>query len=837
MKKLFITLTFILFATYSIPILFNHSILLYYGDSIETMYPYFVHLTNQVKSGSFVLWNYSMGFGTNNFVNFFNGLGSPFVYIASIFPESYIPYLFVFFDIIRFYLIAYFSFLWSKKLFKHEDTRTIFSLLITFSGWVLHFAHFGFYLDGYMYLPLILYLSDEIIEKKKGLLFSLIISFTAFISPYFLYMHSIFLLIYQLFRYFSSNKLGIKLFVDFLEVFKFYILGVLLAAVVLLPEISIVLSSPRVGFNLITNIRLDLSISRLYNFITSFLSPVMNDYNPNLFFSRNNTLEKSIFYNYTSILSISALFGLIFTKFKEKKVYFSLLFIMIGSTFVPATNIIMNGNDNVRWMYMLSIVVIIGVGYFIDNYEDKKYNVLFPIFSALFLMFIFYTSISRNYIDSEFVRFSQFYFIALLILICFYGLCITLFKKNIILYVLCFEIIMIILFRMYIGLNPRYISSEDFVNINKVVHNDVFKDIEQNDSGFYRIDVKDAYGNDAIINDYMGFTFYSSLYNHSIRELLDERFTSNWNMGYVQSKFLLKHLYSSKYYVTDSFDKIAPFGFEKLKVIGEKSIYKQTYPTYFGFAYSNAISKDKLDNLDKSIQDYWFFNNAVTENTTLGKPELKVVPTILYSDFQNEYVDIANLGGGYIIIDYSRSNPYASCKIDYYKNKSLVKSDLLNEYGYAYLEINHDYDGFYLYCNSIHNYNEYIKSNIYYVDYSQVNELYLSLNNFDTFKDLVVESNRISSKIDISVEEAVVSTSIAYDKGWTVKANGKVIETLKVNYGFLGFKLPNGSYNIEFTYYPPLLKIGSYISISTLFLLLANKLIRRFKLIKLNRKK
>ena len=156
MKKLFITLTFILLATYSIPILFNHSILLYYGDSIETMYPYFVHLTNQVKSGSFVLWNYSMGFGTNNFVNFFNGLGSPFVYIASIFPESYIPYLFVFFDIIRFYLTAYFSFLWSKKLFKHEDTRTIFSLLITFSGWVLHFVHFGFYLDGYMYLPLIL---------------------------------------------------------------------------------------------------------------------------------------------------------------------------------------------------------------------------------------------------------------------------------------------------------------------------------------------------------------------------------------------------------------------------------------------------------------------------------------------------------------------------------------------------------------------------------------------------------------------------------------------------------------------------------------------------------
>lgn len=831
MKKLFISLTCILLATYCIPIFFNHSVLLYYGDSIETMYPYFVHLTEQIKTGTFVLWNYSMGFGTNNFVNFFNGLGSPFVYLASIFPETYIPYMFLFFDVIRFYLIAYFSFLWSKKLFDFENTRIIFSLLITFSGWVLHFIHFGFYLDGYMYLPLILYLSDEILERKKGLLFSFVITLTAFISPYFLYMHSIFLLIYQLYRYFITSKLCVKLLYNFIEVFKYYILGVLLAAFVLLPEINIVLSSPRVGFDFISTFRLDFNISRLYNYVTSFLSPVMNDYNPNLFFSRYNTIEKSIFYNYTTIFSIIALVGLMFTKFKEKKVYFSLFFFMIGITFIPATNFIMNGNENVRWMYMVSFVVIIGVGYYIENFKDNKRNILFSFISVVVLLFIIYISNSKNYIDSEFLSFDQFYYAAILFLICLYGLCILLFKKNFILYVLCLEIILLVFLRMYVGVSPRYIKFEDFTEMNQVKQKNIYSNILQKDNDFYRIDVKNANGNDAIVSNYNGFTFYSSLYNHSIRELLDERFTSNWNMGYVQSKFVLKHLFSSKYYVTDKNDELVPFGFEKLNEIGDKYIYKQKYPTYFGFANSSAITESKLEDFDKSIQDFWMFKDVVTENISIGNSEVKTLPTILFKEFQNEYVDMSNLEEGYIIVDYSKSNPYASCKIDYYKNENLVNSNEINEYGYAYLKVNHSYDGFYLYCNSIHNVNENIKSNIYFVNNAQLNDLYLSLNNFDPIENIVIESNRVKANINITNKEAIVFTSIAYDKGWRIKANGNELETLKVNYGFLGFKLPSGNYSLEFIYYPPLLKEGLFLSLSTLILILIKIINKKLKII------
>ena len=208
MKKLMLAITLILTCTYGIPLIFNEAILLYFGDSIETMYPYFVHLSDQIRSGKFYQWNHSMGLGTNNMVNFFNGLGSPFVYLAALFPRLWIPYMFLFFDIIRFYFIAYFAWLWSGKLFKKDESRFVFSLIFVFSGWVLHFIHFGFYLDGYMYLPLLLYLSDEVIEGRKTILFVFAVALTAFISPYFLYMHSIYLFLYQLFRFFSSSKIG-----------------------------------------------------------------------------------------------------------------------------------------------------------------------------------------------------------------------------------------------------------------------------------------------------------------------------------------------------------------------------------------------------------------------------------------------------------------------------------------------------------------------------------------------------------------------------------------------------------------------------------------------------
>ncbi len=72
---------------------------------------------------------------------------------------------------------------------------------------------------------------------------------------------------------------------------------------------------------------------------------------------------------------------------------------------------------------------------------------------------------------------------------------------------------------------------------------------------------------------------------------------------------------------------------------------------------------------------------------------------------------------------------------------------------------------------------------------------------------------KIEGKI-FSQKDGVLMTSIPYDEGWTVYANGKKVRTQRVLEGFLGVELPKGDYTIKMVYRCPGLTKGL---ITTLF--------------------
>ena len=63
-------------------------------------------------------------------------------------------------------------------------------------------------------------------------------------------------------------------------------------------------------------------------------------------------------------------------------------------------------------------------------------------------------------------------------------------------------------------------------------------------------------------------------------------------------------------------------------------------------------------------------------------------------------------------------------------------------------------------------------------------------------------------------KDGVFMTSIPYDEGWTLYANGEKVETCVVLKGFLGAKLKKGDYTIKLVYHCPGLLKGF---ITTLF--------------------
>ena len=84
--------------------------------------------------------------------------------------------------------------------------------------------------------------------------------------------------------------------------------------------------------------------------------------------------------------------------------------------------------------------------------------------------------------------------------------------------------------------------------------------------------------------------------------------------------------------------------------------------------------------------------------------------------------------------------------------------------------------------------------------------------------DFKIDTNRFSGSF-VSTKEQWMVTSIAYDEGWTVRVNDEPVEIEKVNGGFIGFKIPSGSLEIEAEFFPNTLKIGSAISFVSLIVL------------------
>lgn len=60
--------------------------------------------------------------------------------------------------------------------------------------------------------------------------------------------------------------------------------------------------------------------------------------------------------------------------------------------------------------------------------------------------------------------------------------------------------------------------------------------------------------------------------------------------------------------------------------------------------------------------------------------------------------------------------------------------------------------------------------------------------------------------------------SIPYDEGWKATVNEMAVDIEKVDHGYIGLYLNEGTYDIEFTYFPPGLKLGTFISLMSALL-------------------
>ena len=75
------------------------------------------------------------------------------------------------------------------------------------------------------------------------------------------------------------------------------------------------------------------------------------------------------------------------------------------------------------------------------------------------------------------------------------------------------------------------------------------------------------------------------------------------------------------------------------------------------------------------------------------------------------------------------------------------------------------------------------------------------------------DNRSFKGTVNITDDSTWMMTSIPYEKGWTVKVDGKVVETAKVWDSLLAYKITPGEHTIEISYLPAGFVAGFLISI------------------------
>ena len=169
-KKYFpiLLILFVLFLTHLKTLVTNDGIMIFFGDSYEQQLQFYLGGWERLRNLDFSLWDWSLGYGANYFSHVFYFATSPFFLITLFFSKTIIPYLFIYLNMLKLFLVFYFTYLWLGKLSNDKIARTIGAFVLTFSGWVIFFYHYNHFLDAFLLYPLILYGVEEYLQDSKN---------------------------------------------------------------------------------------------------------------------------------------------------------------------------------------------------------------------------------------------------------------------------------------------------------------------------------------------------------------------------------------------------------------------------------------------------------------------------------------------------------------------------------------------------------------------------------------------------------------------------------------------------------------------------------------------
>jgi len=215
------------------------------SDSLNTFYPHFIYLHQYLRTEGFPMWSFAQGMGQNIQSGSIN---NPFYWIVYSGGADSIAYRIVWMEIVKIILTGFFLYKLLKSWGLKPVAIIIGTLLYCFSGLMMVGGGWYIFSTEACYLALLLWSFEKLYQHNSWFLFPVSIALIAAFQPFDLFLYGIFFILYFLMRHFTSDTPSLKKFFRIvLQMAGCSLLGLLISSFFFWSNMQMLLDSPRVG--------------------------------------------------------------------------------------------------------------------------------------------------------------------------------------------------------------------------------------------------------------------------------------------------------------------------------------------------------------------------------------------------------------------------------------------------------------------------------------------------------------------------------------------------------------------------------------------------------------
>ncbi len=845
---LVLIVTFIFIALYS-QFIFNGYAYVYgvQGDiGVDTIHQYFAtysHISRMIHEGNIDIFSLQAALG-ESFLPKLISMFNLFDLIAVLFPPTLIDVGILVSTYLKYLVISIFSYLYFNMIFKNNKTSFICSLFWTFCSFIVIWGQHYSFSTAMANFTIFMYLIQKWLEGNKNIWKILIPCMGIFFlnSYYFFYMFGLFSAIYTFFYLIIQKKSLKEVFIKLLVLLGMAIVALLMVSVLVIPVILSFTNSPRSEINIESTYLLTKDLPQIFSILARGINPNIlgSGYIDNPYTGYRNYYETSPIF--VSIIAIPAIIYILKRK-NSNCIKLGVIFSILTIVFCHLTNFIFTFSIANRWLFMISFLLTIAIGLYINDFIEKVNlkDRLISLFLGDIIVIIF-IYILANY--SQFVLDIQMVKMTLICLFIWNALLIGLCRFNI-----KYQLIVLCVISELLVVNYPSINNRGKIPRNQI-YNSLYYDnymaavnyVKSIDPSLYRIDKTSdsVFLNDALVQNYYGNSSYFS--THTKEEWsLANNYGGCWNKAngpnYIDFDNVIFNAFVGNKYILSRYEIS---GLNLLNVVENIYIYMNPYFMGFGYIYENEldINTSNLSELDNIL----LLGEGYTKTDKLESKQ-SVKSNIKVENLINKYVYSANTNTQIkddivysngtsddmqIVFDMESDRILSSISFDLAVSKdSVVEVFLFDEN-----------NKFTSYRRNIVAGNNQIDIDLYNlgntssirIDPSEISQNislsnikieYIDKSNFERNLNNIKLNGKVKAdfedstylaNIESNVENGMLMVPITYSNNWKATIDGENVKVHNINNGFIGIEIPKGKHNVVVQYKYPYLFPGLIMS-------------------------